>query len=87
MTESVPYETSGLLPPVYAVKIVKTGNPESQLSALPNPLGAIPAQGTKVATLAVNQKITSEGHFQDTRFISLKFQSEQAYKPGDILMI
>uniref|UniRef100_A0A1I7V4S7 NADPH-dependent diflavin oxidoreductase 1 n=1 Tax=Caenorhabditis tropicalis TaxID=1561998 RepID=A0A1I7V4S7_9PELO len=34
-----------------------------------------------------NRRVTSEGHFQDTRLIDFEMPSYPSYKPGDVLMV
>ena len=40
-----------------------------------------------MAPLMVNQKMTSEGHFQDTRLIEFEIGDKLTFNPGDVCLV
>ena len=56
-----------ILPPVYKVELLPSQEQESNLmqtlDQLPAPLGAIPEQSVRLASVLENKKLTSDAHF------------------------
>lgn len=85
-------DAESLLPPIYRVEVIPMAAQSSSdllstLDCLSSPLGAIPSQTVRVARVLANQRLTSEGHFQDTRKITLGFESSASFVAGDVLMV
>ena len=91
LLEPTAEDDQNVLPPVYRVEVLATNSDRDliqTLDCLENPLGAVSEQGVSIARVLENTKLTADGHFQDTRKISLAFPSAAtSYVPGDVLMI
>lgn len=47
----------------------------------------VESQNIKVGTCLTNERVTSEDHFQDTRFLVFKSEESIIYEPGDVCAI
>eukprot|EP00347_Sterkiella_histriomuscorum_P012855 403366965 len=78
-----------LLPSIYKVEItdqVKEDEISHTLSEIPPPNGAVNKE-VYLSKVLINERITAEDHFQNTRHIVLQISEFMTYEPGDIVMI